>query len=231
MYKKHQIETYSELKENNLLNYLLEWAVGNARDKFFDIFKKKTQYSKKKSIIDIGTTPSLRKIHNSILSKVKKNNNVTCLSNLNCKSLSKKYTNIKKFIQADARKNNLSRNSFDIVHSNATIEHVGSYKNQLSFVKECVRISKKYVFIQTPNRFFPIDFHTFLPFIHWLPKSIHRKILKGVGLSFYSYEKNLNLLSKKDLINFCKNLDLKNFEIIKYKLFLMTSNLILIIKK
>ena len=128
-------------------------------------------------------------------------------------------------------KNNLSSNSFDIVHSNATIEHVGSYKNQLSFVKECVRISKKYVFIQTPNRFFPIDFHTFLPFIHWLPKSIHRKILKGVGLSFYSYEKNLNLLSKKDLINFCKNLDLKNFEIINYKLFLMTSNLILIIKK
>ena len=94
-----------------------------------------------------------------------------------------------------------------------------------------MRISKKYVFIQTPNRFFPIDFHTFLPFIHWLPKSIHRKILKGVGLSFYSYEKNLNLLSKKDLINFCKNLDLKNFEIIKYKLFLITSNLILIIKK
>ena len=167
----------------------------------------------------------------NILSKVKKNKNVTCLSNLNCKSLSKKYTNIKKFIQADARKNNLSSNSFDIVHSNATIEHVGSYKNQLSFVKECVRISKKYVFIQTPNRFFPIDFHTFLPFIHWLPKSIHRKILKGVGLSFYSYEKNLNLLYKKDLINFCKNLDLKNFEIIKYKLFLMTSNLILIIKK
>ena len=94
-----------------------------------------------------------------------------------------------------------------------------------------MRISKKYVFIQTPNRFFPIDFHTFLPLIHWLPKSIHRKILKGVGLSFYSYEKNLNLLSKKDLISFCKNLDLKNFEIIKYKLFLMTSNLIIIIKK
>ena len=54
MYKKYQIETYSELKENNLLNYLLEWAVGNAREKFFDILKKKTQYSKKKSIIDIA---------------------------------------------------------------------------------------------------------------------------------------------------------------------------------
>ena len=125
----------------------------------------------------------------------------------------------------------MSNSLFDIVHSNATIEHVGSYKNQLLFVKECVRISKKYVFIQTPNRFFPIDFHTFLPFIHWLPKNIHRNILKVIGLSFYCDEKNLNLLSKKDLISFCKKLDLKNFEIIKYKLFLMTSNLILIIKK
>ena len=231
MYKKYQIETYSEIKKNNILNYYLERLVGNARAKFFNILKNKTQYSHKKSIIDIGTTPSLNKIHNNILAKVKKNKNVTCLSNLNCKALSKKYPNIKKFITADAKKNNCSNNSFDIVHSNATIEHVGSYKNQLLFLKECVRISKKYVFIQTPNRFFPIDFHTLIPLIHWLPKNIHRYILKVVGLNFYSNEKNLNLLSKKDIINLCIKLNLKNFEIIEYKLFLMTSNLILLIKK
>ena len=88
--------------------------------------------------------------------------------------------------------------SFDIVHSNATLEHVGSYNNQIAFVKEASRISKNHVFIQTPNRFYPIDFHTNLPLVHWLPKKIHRKILRIFIIywikNFYSMEENLNLI-------------------------------------
>ena len=117
------------------------------------------------------------------------------------------------------------------MHSNATIEHVGSYQNQISLIRETFRVSKKYVFIQTPNRFYPIDFHTTLPLIHWLPKNIHRKILKFFGLNFYASEENLNLLSENDLKNICEELNLKKFKIIKHKLLFLTSNLILIIEK
>ena len=117
------------------------------------------------------------------------------------------------------------------MHSNATIEHVGSYQNQISLIKETFRVSKKYVFIQTPNRYYPIDFHTTLPFIHWLPKDMHRKILKFLGLNFYALEENLNLLSEKNLINICNELNIKKFKILKHKLLFLTSNLILIIEK
>ena len=41
----------------------------------------------------------------------------------------------------------LKDNTFDIVHSSATIEHVGSEYNQNQFIKECLRISKKTVII------------------------------------------------------------------------------------
>ena len=126
---------------------------------------------------------------------------------------------------------NFQNDTFDIVHTNATIEHVGSYQNQISLIRETVRVSKKYVFIQTPNRFYPIDFHTTLPLIHYLPKKIHRKILKFLGLNFYASEENLNLLSEKNLKNMCKELNLKKFKIIKHKLLFLTSNLILIIEK
>ena len=51
----------------------------------------------------------------------------------------------------------LEKDSFDIVHSNATIEHLGSFENQVLFVREMIKISKESVFIQTPNRFYPID--------------------------------------------------------------------------
>jgi ubiquinone/menaquinone biosynthesis C-methylase UbiE len=223
--------TYYEGKKFKLINYIFEKIAQKARNKFFKILKNNTNYSKKKTIIDIGTTPSLDQVQNIILSKIKNNKNVTVLSNLDCKILLQKFPNIKKILKGDGRKTNLPNNYFDIVHSNATIEHVGSHKNQLRFIKECIRISKKYVFIQTPNKFFPIDFHTLLPIIHWLPKKIHRKILRTVGLNFYSLEKNLNLLTLKDLIIFCEKLNIKKFKIIKYKLFFMTSNLILIIEK
>jgi ubiquinone/menaquinone biosynthesis C-methylase UbiE len=226
-----RLETYSELKKIHFIKKIFEKIVNDARNNFFYILKKNTKYNKNKSIIDIGTTPSVNQYQNIILSKIRNNKNVTCFSNLDCKILYKKYPNIKKIIVGDGRKNNLPDNSFDIVHSNATIEHVGSYQNQLNFIKECIRISKKNIFIQTPNRFYPIDFHTILPFIHWLPKSIHRKILQIIGLEFYSLEKNLNLLSEKDLISLCKELNISNFKIIKYKLFFMTSNLILLVKK
>ena len=231
MQKKERKETYSEIKKINFINYIFEKIGTKARNEFFNILKKNTKYSKKKSIIDIGSTPSLDIAQNIILSKIKDNKNVTCLSNLNCKILLKKYPNIKKVLLGDGRDNNLPNNTFDIVHSNATIEHVGSYKNQLLFIKECIRISKKYIFIQTPNRFYPIDFHTLIPFIHWLPKNIHRKILNIICLNFYSLEKNLNLLSESDLINLCNELNIKNYQIIKYRIFFMTSNLILFIEK
>ena len=38
-------------------------------------------------------------------------------------------------------------NSFDIVTSSATIEHVGNFKNQIKFIQECFRVSKHKIFI------------------------------------------------------------------------------------
>ena len=227
---KHRIQTYSESK-NSFFYKLIKKIILDARENFFKHFIHFTEYNDNQSLLDIGTTPSFDIEQNIILEKTKNNRNITCLSDQDCSILEKKYPNIKDFIIGDGTNTNFKDMSFDIVHSNATIEHVGSYNDQISFIKEASRISKNHVFIQTPNRFYPIDFHTNLPLIHWLPKKIHRKILKFIGLNFYSIEENLNLLSESNLINICKKLDIKNFKIIKHKLLFMTSNLILVIKK
>jgi len=227
---KHRIQTYSESK-NSFFYRLIKKIILDAREKFFYYFENLTEYNDNKSLLDIGTTPSLDSEQNIILEKTKNNKNITCLSDQDCRILEKKYQNIKSFVIGDGLRTDYKDMSFDIVHSNATLEHVGSYNNQIAFVKEALRVSKNHVFIQTPNRFYPIDFHTNLPLIHWLPKKIHRKILRFIGLNFYSTEENLNLLSESNLINICRKLDIKNFKIIKHKLLFMTSNLILVIKK
>ncbi len=228
--EKDRGEFYSDYKRSFFYSYIRKQTI-QARNNFFKYFVENTDYTIDKSVIDIGTTPSLDDEHNVFLAHTKDNKNVSCLSDQDCSILKKKYTNIRNIIIGYGQNIKLEDNSFDISHSNAVIEHIGSHENQVTLIKEMARISKNYVFIQTPNRNYPIEFHTILPFIHWLPKNIHRKILRLLKLEFYSKEENLNLLTKKDLINICDQLNLKKFKIIDHKLLFLTSHLILVIEK
>jgi hypothetical protein len=69
-----------------------------------------------------------------------------------------------------------SDNAFDLVHSNATIEHVGDWRRIEAFAKEVRRLAPSY-YVQTPYFWFPIEPHILLPFFHWLPDGVQAKIL------------------------------------------------------
>lgn len=73
------------------------------------------------------------------------------------------------FLEADARRLPFSDKSFEVVHANAVVEHVGPRPDQQQFVSELVRVGRT-VFITTPNRWFPIETHSKLPLLHWLPR-------------------------------------------------------------
>lgn len=60
--------------------------------------------------------------------------------------------------------------AFDLYFSNAVIEHVGGAERQQAFVAEALRVAGR-VFLTTPNRWFPIEVHTRLPLVHWLPEA------------------------------------------------------------
>jgi hypothetical protein len=66
--------------------------------------------------------------------------------------------------------------SFDIVFSNSVIEHVGLTENQRRFAEETRRVGRGY-WVQTPNRFFPVEQHLLLPVIHLLPHAWQRAII------------------------------------------------------
>jgi len=69
---------------------------------------------------------------------------------------------------ADARKLPFSDNEFDLVFSNAVIEHVGSLNDQQQMASEVMRVGRNW-FVTTPNRWFPFEFHLRLPMVSWLP--------------------------------------------------------------
>ena len=61
--------------------------------------------------------------------------------------------------------------SFDIVHSNSVIEHVGNWDRIKAFAHETRRLAAN-LFIQTPYYWFPIEPHFIKPLHHWLPKPL-----------------------------------------------------------
>jgi SAM-dependent methyltransferase len=80
-------------------------------------------------------------------------------------------------VRADGRDLPFGDAEFDIAFSNAVVEHVaGGRDGQRRFVHELCRVSRR-VFVTTPNRYFPIEVHTLLPFVHWLPKGPRERLL------------------------------------------------------
>jgi hypothetical protein len=67
--------------------------------------------------------------------------------------------------------------AFPIGYSNSTIEHVGTRERQWAFAHELRRVSDTY-WVQTPNRWFPIEPHYLTPFVHWVPKPVRVRLLR-----------------------------------------------------
>lgn len=67
--------------------------------------------------------------------------------------------------------------SYDILFSNSVIEHVGDWDQQKAFAIEARRVGKK-LWIQTPALECPLEPHFLAPFVHWLPVSIRRRVLR-----------------------------------------------------
>ena len=209
---------------------IFDKIITKKRLEIVDIINSQIVLNNISDILDIGTTSDTENISSNFI--IKNLKNVKNFYSISDQSIT--FPFFKKKLQKSIIENfseyEIENFKSDLVVSNATIEHVGNYNNQKTMVSNMIKLSKKMVIISTPYRYHPLEFHTKIPFIHWLPKKIHRMILKKFNLVFYSKEENLNLLSRSDLSSFIKNEKIRSeFKYIKF-LFLR-SNLIFILKK
>ncbi len=103
-----------------------------------------------------------------------------------------------RFVRADGCDLPFEDGSFDIAHSNAVIEHVGSRENQGRFVAEMVRVARR-VWIATPDAASPLEPHTLLPMVHWLPEDLRNHVYRLAGRAWCAERDNLNPLDASAL--------------------------------
>jgi SAM-dependent methyltransferase len=84
------------------------------------------------------------------------------------------------YVRGDACALPFADGAFDIVFSNAVIEHVGGRNRQRQLVSEALRVGRR-VFLTTPNRRFPVEVHTRLPLVHWLPDRLAHRVYRAAG--------------------------------------------------
>lgn len=118
---------------------------------------------------------------------------------------------------------------FDIVYSNAVIEHVGDFAKQKQMATEIMRVSKRW-FVTTPNRWYPFEFHLRLPIVTWLPG--HSYLWLGRLISYNHVEKKYMSGIRHDTLRLMTAKELKHCfpksRIIKQRVTFMAETLIVV---
>ena len=168
------------------------------RKKIFTSFMEMAKPTPETTILDVGTTSDQRRDSNFFEKLYPYPYSITAVGREDASFLEQEFPGVK-FVKTDGTELPFPDKSFDLVVSFATIEHVGSREIQRVFISELCRLGSA-ICIATPNRWYPLEFHTVLPFVHWLPPVWFRFLCRWLGKEFLAREENLNLLTERETV-------------------------------
>jgi hypothetical protein len=140
--------------------------VRKARDNFqrqrAEQFTSLIPLALRRSTIDVGGTPQF-------WNRLKDPGQLTLV---NCDPLELKDSERYAALIGDGRHLDFPTGAFDLAFLNSVIEHVGDYDDMQMFANELRRVGKSY-YCQTPNKWFPVEPHLGMLFLHWFPSLLN----------------------------------------------------------
>jgi ubiquinone/menaquinone biosynthesis C-methylase UbiE len=203
-----------------------------ARRRMYERFLRETAIRPEETLLDVGaTSDDSYESSNYVEAWYPHKQRITAVGiDDGAAFLEQRYPGVA-FKRADGLDLPFGDGQFDVVHSSAVLEHVGAAQNQRRFVAELTRVARRAVFITTPNRWFPVEFHTQLPLAHWLPKPLFRRLLAPTRYQFFAREENLNLLGARELRGLVRGAPGCVARVDSIRLLGWPSNLLLIVAK
>jgi len=178
-----------------------ERMVITARDRIYKDFIKTCTPNSKSKILDIGVSDVINDAANVLERRFMYPHNITAAGLGEGDDFRATFPDVG-YVQIEADKPlPFADKSFDIVTSNAVLEHVGSIAAQRQFIAEHVRVAKL-VYITVPHRFFPVEHHTAIPFLHYTDTTF-ALACKATGKAKWSQMSNLILMSRSWLSKLC----------------------------
>jgi hypothetical protein len=90
------------------------------------------------------------------------------------------------------------------------IEHVGDFADQRRMADEVQRVGRRY-YVQTPNRYFPMEPHFLFPLFGVLPIPVRAFLLRHLALGWYTkiedraesfqVARSIRLLTRRELLS------------------------------
>jgi len=134
----------------------------------------------------------------------------------------------KRFVSYPGGRFPFKDDQFDWTFSNAVIEHVGNEDKQLEFINEMLRVSRN-VFFTTPNKYFPVESHTNILFLHWNNYLFYKFCQSKPGLSHISSD-SVYLFSRTRLKAILEKSNANQYKIISNRMGLITMTFTILCK-
>ncbi len=202
-------------------------VAGWQRRRMYERFLAMAAVTAEDSILDVGVTADRSYAASNYLEAwAPRKDRIVAVGVDDAAFLERTYPGLR-FVRADGRRLPFADRAFDVVHASAVLEHVGGGASRERFLRECARVARRAIFMTTPNRWFPVEFHTVLPLVHWLPKRAFRALLLRTPLRFFAEEANLDLLSRRELRAAVAEIDGFDFAVASVSLLGWPSNLLL----
>jgi SAM-dependent methyltransferase len=143
-------------------------------------------------IIDVGAG------RGSALERFNRTNQITAVDLEPCDGPWLRGPNVS-VLQGDGTALEFEDRSFDVAFSNSVIEHIPR-EQQAAFASEIGRVATSY-FVQTPNKWFPIEPHWQLPFVHFLPVTVRKALNRRFSFGWMSrgHYREINLVSAREM--------------------------------
>src|SRR4051812_44156063 len=143
-----------------------EWLAARARDQIYEDFIRICDPRPEENILDVGASDVIGEAANVLERRYPYPDRITAVG----LGTAEQFRTT--FPQVTYRQITLGaplpfpEQSFDIVTSNAVLEHAGSFVSQHRMLAELLRVGRR-IFVTVPHRFFPVEHHTGIPFLHW----------------------------------------------------------------
>lgn len=196
------------------------------RERRHELFLSLVRPGPSDTVLDVGATDSASPAANQLERLYPWPAQITAVGVERLASFSSQFPEVLT-VRADGKTLPFPDDSFDIIYSNAVLEHVGDAEEQRLFLAEAARVARRALFVTTPSRSFPVDSHTMVPFAHWLPEhardAVYRRLDRGAWA-----RGGMRLVSRTELRRLAERAGWQEFAIVSQRFLGLTSVLILV---